>query len=62
MIVEIIVFGLWILLVFALLAWFVGAGLMASALTSRTPSFLERILDYKGAHCACYLGLHQHTK
>ena len=62
MIVEMMVFGLWILLMFALLAWALGAGLMASALTSRAPRLLDRILDYKGAHCACYLGLHQHTK
>jgi hypothetical protein len=62
MIIEIIVFGFWILSVFVLLAWVVGGGLMVGALTSRAPRLLDRILDYKGAHCACYLGLHQHTK
>ena len=33
MIVEMMVFGLWILFMFALLAWVVGAGLMAAHIT-----------------------------
>lgn len=61
MFVEIIVFALWIGLVFVLLAWLIGAGLWAGVVASRTPRLLDKILDYKGEHCACYLGLHKHT-
>jgi hypothetical protein len=41
MFVEIIVFGLWMVLLFALLEWLVGAGLMAGALTSYASSSRE---------------------
>lgn len=61
MFVEAIVFGFWILSMLLLMAWLVGAGVMAGGVISSLPRLLDKILDYKGERCACYLGLHQHT-
>jgi hypothetical protein len=61
MFVEAIVFGLWILATLALIAWLIAGGLMAGTMICTGPRLLDKILDYKGEHCACYLGFHRHT-
>ena len=62
MFVESIVFGFWILLVLGVIAWLIGAGVMAGGAISGLPRLLDEALDYRGQRCACYLGLHQHTR
>lgn len=50
------------LLLFVMLGllWVVAAGLLVGSLVINAPHVLEKMLDYKGDHCACYLGMKHH--
>lgn len=36
------------------LAWVAAAGLLVGTTLSRTPNLLDKVLNYKGKHCACH--------
>jgi hypothetical protein len=42
------------------LVWLVAAGLLVGTLFSGIPRVLDRVLDYKGKHCACSFPFHEH--
>jgi hypothetical protein len=39
---------------------FVAAGLLVGTLFSGIPHVIDRMLDYKGKHCACSFPFHEH--
>ena len=42
------------------LIWIVGAGLLVGTVLSGIPHVLDKVLDYKGKHCACSFPFHEH--
>ena len=43
------------------LIWIVGAGLLVGTLFSGIPHVLDKVLDYKGTHCACHFPFKHHV-
>ncbi len=43
------------------LIWVVGAGVLAGAVISRVPNFLDAVLNYKGKNCACHFPFGPHV-
>ncbi len=49
-----------VLVVTFVATWVIAGGVLAGAVTAGIPGLLDRILDYKGANCACHFPMKPH--